>query len=94
MYFVETATRQQHGWAAPAQCDVDEKHLDWKSREGVSLRSNTFFFSAASTPKYTNYTEGFKDFLDYIFVEEGSASVEQVVQSAFVVNSIACTSQE
>ena len=81
------------------QCDVNEKHLDWKSREGdeiegVSLRSNTFFFSAASTPKYTNYTEGFKDCLDYIFVEEGSASVEQVVQSAFVVNSIACTSQE
>ena len=36
------------------QCDVNEKHLDWKSREGdeiegVSLRSNTFFFSAAST---------------------------------------------
>ena len=81
------------------QCDVNEKHLDWKSREGdeiegVSLRSNTFFFSAASTPKYTNYTEGFKDFLDYIFVEEGSASVEQVVQSAFVVkDTINCQGQ-
>ena len=67
------------------QGKVDEKHLDWKSRkgeevEGISLDSSTLFFSAAGTPKYTNYTEGFKDCLDYIFLEEGSATVEQVLQ--------------
>ena len=75
------------------QCDVDEKHLDWKSREGeeiegVSLHSDTLFFSAAGTPKYTNYTEGFKDCLDYIFVEEGTAAVEQVIQSDSVLDCI------
>ena len=75
------------------QGEVDEKHLDWKSREGeeiegVSLHSDTLFFSAAGTPKYTNYTEGFKDCLDYIFVEEGSAAVDQVIQSEFVLNCI------
>jgi len=66
------------------QGKVDENHLDWRSREGeevkgISLDSNTLFFSAAGTPKYTNYTAGFKDCLDYIFIEEDSASVEQVV---------------
>ena len=69
------------------QAKVDENHLDWKSREGeevngVSLDSGTLFFSAAGTPKYTNYTAGFKDCLDYIFVEEGSASVDQVFQDS------------
>ena len=66
------------------QGKVDENHLDWRSREGeevkgISLDSKTLFFSAAGTPKYTNYTEGFKDCLDYIYMEEGSAIVEQVV---------------
>ena len=66
------------------QGKVDENHLDWKSREGeevkgISLNSNALFFSAAGTPKYTNYTAGFKDCLDYIFMEEESATVEQVI---------------
>ena len=65
------------------QGKVDEDHLDWRSCvgqevKGISLDSGTLFFSAAGTPKYTNYTIGFKDCLDYIFLEEGSASVEQV----------------
>ena len=65
------------------QGKVDEDHLDWRSCvgqevKGISLDSSTLFFSAAGTPKYTNYTIGFKDCLDYIFLEEGSASVEQV----------------
>ena len=66
------------------QGKVDENHLDWRSREGeevkgISLDSNALFFSAAGTPKYTNYTSGFKDCLDYIFMEEESATVEQVI---------------
>ena len=66
-----------------AQGKVGEDHLDWRSCvgqevKGISLDSSTLFFSAAGTPKYTNYTIGFKDCLDYIFLEEGSASVEQV----------------
>ena len=35
-------------------------------------------FSAASFPEYTNYTQDFKDVLDYIFAEEDSLAVIRV----------------
>ena len=64
--------------------EVGEEHPDWRSREGeevkgMHLSSSTTFTSAAGTPKYTNYTAGFKDCLDYIFLEKGSAEVVQVL---------------
>lgn len=35
--------------------------------------------SACGTPKYTNYTVGFKDCLDYIFYEKDNFNVTQVI---------------
>lgn len=34
-----------------------------------TLHNNTRFISAGGYPQYTNYTGGFKDLLDYIFIE-------------------------
>merc|ERR1712013_106762 len=60
------------------------KESDWRSQEGeevvgLALESEKRFISACGTPKYTNYTQGFKDCLDYIFIEDGMFDVEQVI---------------
>lgn len=46
---------------------------------GLSLTNNRLLTSACGTPKYTNFTEGFKDCLDYIFYETNKFNVIQVV---------------
>jgi len=63
---------------------IGESHSDWRSQEGeevvgLSLKHHQNFISAAKTPQFTNYTQGFKDCLDYIFIEEEMLEVEQVV---------------
>ena len=63
---------------------IGENHSDWRSQEGeevvgLALESEKRFISACGTPKYTNYTQGFKDCLDYIFIEDGMFDVEQVI---------------
>lgn len=35
--------------------------------------------SACGTPKYTNFTVGFKDCLDYIYCEKNNFEVKQVI---------------
>jgi len=63
---------------------IGDDHLDWRSQEGeevvgLRLEHQPKFVSAAGTPKFTNYTQGFKDCLDYIFIERESFDVEQVI---------------
>jgi len=63
---------------------IGENHSDWRSQEGeevvgLALELDKKFISACGTPKYTNYTQGFKDCLDYIFIEDGMFEVEQVI---------------
>jgi len=63
---------------------IGANHTDWKSQEGeevvgLSLELEKKFVSACGTPKFTNYTQGFKDCLDYIFIEDNMLEVEQVV---------------
>ena len=47
--------------------------------EGLELNHQPIFTSAAGFPKYTNYTLGFKDCLDYIWLEKAKFEVTQVV---------------
>jgi len=63
---------------------IGENHSDWRSQEGeevvgLALEHDQKFVSASGTPKFTNYTQGFKDCLDYIFIEEGLLEVDQVI---------------
>lgn len=63
---------------------VPEDFIDWKSKEdeavkGLTLSQPFSIASACGTPKYTNYTEGFADCLDYIYYQTDRLSVEQVV---------------
>ena len=63
---------------------IPASHADWRSQEGeevsgLELRYHPQFMSAAGTPKYTNYTMGFKDCLDYVWVERENFLVTQVV---------------
>lgn len=58
--------------------------VDWRSNEneaisGFSLEQPMKFGSACGTPKYTNYTSGFADCLDYIFYDTDKLDVTQVV---------------
>lgn len=46
---------------------------------GVSLRQHFQLGSACGTPKYTNFTAGFQDCLDYIFYDKTKLAVEQVI---------------
>lgn len=45
----------------------------------VELKQSLLLDSACGTPKYTNYTTGFADCLDYIFYEKDKMEVVQVV---------------
>ena len=62
---------------------IPEDHADWKSAENehVKLRIEHEFEmdSACGTPKYTTFTVGFKDCLDYIFYETDKFDVINVV---------------
>ena len=63
---------------------VPAEHADWRSQageevSGLRLEHEPVFVSAAGTPRYTNYTLGFKDCLDYVWVERGQLEVAQVV---------------
>uniref|UniRef100_A0A1B6D1I8 2',5'-phosphodiesterase 12 n=1 Tax=Clastoptera arizonana TaxID=38151 RepID=A0A1B6D1I8_9HEMI len=64
--------------------EVPDDFVDWKSKEdeavkGLSLRQPFSLASACGTPKYTNYTVGFADCLDYIFYQVDRLKVEQVI---------------
>lgn len=63
---------------------VPEDFIDWKSKEdeavkGLTLSQPFSVASACGTPKYTNYTVGFADCLDYIYYQTDRLQVEQVV---------------
>lgn len=63
---------------------VPEDFPDWKSKEdeavtGLTLSQPFSIASACGTPKYTNYTVGFADCLDYIYYQTDRLLVEQVV---------------
>lgn len=45
----------------------------------MSLTQTLRLQSACGTPKYTNYTAGFKDCLDYIYYSSDNLKVSQVV---------------
>lgn len=47
--------------------------------QDVELRQSFQLDSACGTPKYTNFTAGFADCLDYIFYEKNNLGVAQVV---------------
>ncbi|CAG9825169.1 unnamed protein product [Phaedon cochleariae] len=50
------------------------------SPNGRALLHHDFYFdSACETSKYTNYTPDYKGCLDYIFIENGKLSIENVV---------------
>ena len=63
---------------------IGQSHSDWRSQEGqevvgLELKHDPIFMSAAGYPKYTNYTQGFKDCLDYVWIEKDAVEVKQVV---------------
>jgi len=63
---------------------IEELHQDWSSCEeepvsGISIHHPFSMDSACGTPKFTNYTLGFKDCLDYIFYENDKLQVDRVV---------------
>ncbi|CAG9858960.1 unnamed protein product [Phyllotreta striolata] len=66
--------------------EVPKNFIDYESSkykdelvEGVELKQPFKLASACGTPKYTNYTSGFSDCLDYIFYETDNLEVSQVV---------------
>lgn len=61
-----------------------ENHPDWRSREGefvenLKIEHSFNMDSACGTPKYTNYTIGFKDCLDFIFYQNDVIHVKNVI---------------
>uniref|UniRef100_A0A1B6L0R0 2',5'-phosphodiesterase 12 n=1 Tax=Graphocephala atropunctata TaxID=36148 RepID=A0A1B6L0R0_9HEMI len=63
---------------------VPDDFIDWKSKpeeevKGLSLSQPYKLQSACGTPKYTNFTVGFADCLDYIFYQTDRLRVETVV---------------
>ena len=63
---------------------IEETHPDWSSCQeepvsGISISHSLSMDSACGTPKFTNYTLGFKDCLDYIFYEKDKLEVDMVV---------------
>ena len=63
---------------------ISKDHPDWKSAENEHVKNLRIehqfqMDSACGTPKYTTYTIGFKDCLDYIFYETDKFEVTQVV---------------
>ncbi|KAH9498116.1 2',5'-phosphodiesterase 12 [Bulinus truncatus] len=64
---------------------VPSDHADWNSAgpeeklTGLELFQPIDLLSACGTPAYTNFTEGFKATLDYIFVESDKLEVTKVI---------------
>ena len=63
---------------------IDENHADWSSCveeeiTGLSIKHPFRMESGCGTPKYTNYTIGFQDCLDYIFYQKDELAVTHVV---------------
>ncbi|XP_075211300.1 2',5'-phosphodiesterase 12 [Lycorma delicatula] len=63
---------------------VPQDSIDWKSNlneavEGLELHQPWNLASACGTPKYTNFTVGFADCLDYIFYQTDRLAVKQVI---------------
>lgn len=44
----------------------------------LTLSQDILLDSACGTPKYTNFTQGFAECIDYIFYEKNNLSVNQV----------------
>ncbi|CAH0546185.1 unnamed protein product [Brassicogethes aeneus] len=64
--------------------EVPSDFIDFQSNKEESIDTLSFkqpfsLDSACGTPKYTNFTAGFADCLDYIFYEKTNLSVTQVV---------------
>lgn len=51
---------------------------DSEKISGLSLSQPFLLDSACGTPKYTNYTVGFADCLDYIFYQTNTLKVKEV----------------
>ncbi|KAJ8940052.1 hypothetical protein NQ314_010884 [Rhamnusium bicolor] len=62
----------------PKDC-IDYSSKQEESIEDVELKQSFKLNSACGTPKYTNFTAGFADCLDYIFYEQRNLAVSQVV---------------
>jgi len=63
---------------------IPSSHADWSSCEGEEVKGlemshSLSLDSACGTPKYTNYTVGFKECIDYIFYETDKMEVGQIV---------------
>ncbi|CAG9803412.1 unnamed protein product [Chironomus riparius] len=64
---------------------VPENFIDWSSKQeeavkNVELNQPYKIKSACGTPKFTNYTVGFQDCLDYIFYQTDKFCVTKVVE--------------
>lgn len=64
---------------------IPENFIDWSSKKeeevlNVELKQPYSIKSACGTPKFTNYTVGFKDCLDYIFYQTDKFSVTKIVE--------------
>lgn len=64
---------------------VPDNFIDWSSNkeeavQNVDLTQPYKMQSACGTPKYTNYTVGFKECLDYIFYQTDKFAVTKVVE--------------
>ena len=63
---------------------IEKDHAEWNSWEGLEIKDLVMrhpykMDTACGTPKYTNYTIGFKDCLDYIFYQTDLFEVTEVV---------------
>ncbi|QQP52135.1 2phosphodiesteraselike [Caligus rogercresseyi] len=64
--------------------NISKDHDDWRSCrgqevEGLSLSHGLSLDSGCGTPQYTNYTQAFKDCLDYIFYDKKGFLVDKVI---------------
>ncbi|KAJ8979548.1 hypothetical protein NQ317_017696 [Molorchus minor] len=62
----------------PKDC-IDYSSNSEQTVQDVEFTQNLQLGSACGTPKYTNFTAGFADCLDYIFYEKSNLAVTQVV---------------
>ena len=67
-----------HWGVCPHDNEDTSKHATFT---GINFDHDLNLTSAAGYPLYTNYTEKFKDLLDYIFVDEKSWTVAEVVRA-------------
>ncbi|XP_060536168.1 2',5'-phosphodiesterase 12 [Cylas formicarius] len=63
---------------------VPGNYIDYSSNkdeaiENIDMKHSLQLESACGTPKYTNFTAGFADCLDYIFIEKTNIGISQVI---------------